>query len=345
MLFCATEKFVFSTAFCATNYLVRHAKSYFFILVSAIAEAECKNCILPLSHSPCRCSTVNLVRLLGLGFDCGDFGVISVRSSGGIISRRWIQNPNRCADEYLDGIEDFIEFARRHNPGATRIRCPCRRCNNTLWETIENVGFHLVRNGMIETYSIWNLHGKQVDHASSSNAPRVDNVEPIVDPNDQVMGIIQDVFPFASTNINQEGEDDVPTPIDSAEFEQYEKLLKNANQELYPGCDCFSVLTAIVELMHGKIKYQHETLDTCPICNESRFKMTSQNRTIKIPQKVMRYLPFKPRLQRLYMSTHTATDMRWHKEKRVDDDVMRHPADGEAWKEFDRTFPEFAADP
>ncbi|VVA40034.1 PREDICTED: transposon, partial [Prunus dulcis] len=89
----------------------------------------------------------------------------------------------------------------------------------------------------------------------------------------------------------------------------------------------------------------HETLDTCPICNESRFKMTSHNRTTKIPQKVMRYLPLKPRLQRLYMSTHTATDMRWHKEKRVDDDVMRHPADGEAWKEFDRTFPEFAADP
>ncbi|KAI5338864.1 hypothetical protein L3X38_018136 [Prunus dulcis] len=31
--------------------------------------------------------------------------------------------------------------------------------------------------------------------------------------------------------------------------------------------------------------------------------------------------------------------------KRVDDDVMQHPADGEAWKVFDRTFPEFAADP
>ncbi|CAL9012462.1 unnamed protein product [Prunus brigantina] len=37
--------------------------------------------------------------------------------------------------------------------------------------------------------------------------------------------------------------------------------------------------------------------------------------------------------------------MRWHKEKRVEDDVMRHPADGEAWKAFDRTFPEFAAEP
>ncbi|KAM2637601.1 hypothetical protein EV1_022073 [Malus domestica] len=41
------------------------------------------------------------------------------------------------------------------------------------------------------------------------------------------------------------------------------------------------------------------------------------------------------------MLTHTATDMRWHKEKRVDDDMLRHPADEEAWKEFDQTFPEF----
>ncbi|KAI5335048.1 hypothetical protein L3X38_025181 [Prunus dulcis] len=59
----------------------------------------------------------------------------------------------------------------------------------------------------------------------------------------------------------------------------------------------------------------------------------------------MRYLPLNPRLQRLYMSTHTATDMRWHKEKWVDDNVMWHLADGEAWKEFDQTFPQFAADP
>ncbi|KAI5344573.1 hypothetical protein L3X38_012450 [Prunus dulcis] len=58
---------------------------------------------------------------------------------------------------------------------------------------------------------------EQLDHASSSNATRMDSVEPIVDPNDQVMDIIQDAFPFASTNINHEREDDVPTPIDSGE--------------------------------------------------------------------------------------------------------------------------------
>jgi len=119
-----------------------------------------------------------------------------------IMSKRWIQNPNRVADEYLDGIDEFIDFARTRNPGATRIRCPCRRCNNTLWETIENVRFHLVRNGMIETYSTWNHHGEQVDIASSSRATRVENVEPIVDHNEQVMCIINDAFPFASTSNN-----------------------------------------------------------------------------------------------------------------------------------------------
>ncbi|KAM2473958.1 hypothetical protein PS1_006731 [Malus domestica] len=84
------------------------------------------------------------------------------------MDRTWIQNPNRCTDEYLDGIGDFIDFARTHNPSATRIRCPCKRCNNTLRETIENVRFHLVRNGMIKTYNTWNHHGEQLDNALSS---------------------------------------------------------------------------------------------------------------------------------------------------------------------------------
>ena len=88
---------------------------------------------------------------------------------------------------------------------------------------------------MIETYNTWNHHGEQLDNASSSYATRVDNVEPIVDPNEQVMDIINDAFPFASTNTNHEGEDDMPTPMNSAEFEQYEKLLKKCQPRVIPG--------------------------------------------------------------------------------------------------------------
>ncbi|KAM1000484.1 hypothetical protein ACFX2J_007063 [Malus domestica] len=146
------------------------------------------------------------------------------------MDRTWTHNSNRCVDKYLDGIEDFIDFARIHNPGPIRIRCPYRRCNNMFRDTIENVRFHLVRNEIVETYNTWNHHGEQLDNASSPNATRVGNVEPNMDPNEQVMDIINYAFPFALTNTNQEGEDDVPTPMDNVEFEQYEKLLKNTNQ-------------------------------------------------------------------------------------------------------------------
>ncbi|KAK2634641.1 hypothetical protein Ddye_029433 [Dipteronia dyeriana] len=46
------------------------------------------------------------------------------------------------------------------------------------------------------------------------------------------------------------------------------------------------------------------------------------------------------------MSKHTALDMRWHKEKRVDTEgILRHPADANAWKEFDKNHNWFAQDP
>ena len=38
--------------------------------------------------------------------------------------------------------------------------------------------------------------------------------------------------------------------------------------------------------------------------------------------------------------------MRWHKEKRPKiDGVLRHLADAEVWKHFDRQYPTFAAEP
>ena len=46
------------------------------------------------------------------------------------------------------------------------------------------------------------------------------------------------------------------------------------------------------------------------------------------------------------MSRHIAFDMRWHKEKRVEQEgVLRHPSDSESWKHFDMQYPQFAQDP
>ncbi|GKV11263.1 hypothetical protein SLEP1_g22529 [Rubroshorea leprosula] len=61
--------------------------------------------------------------------------------------------------------------------------------------------------------------------------------------------------------------------------------------------------------------------------------------------KILRWFPLIPRLQRLYMSSKTASLMRWHDEERTKDGLIRHPADSLAWKHFDEKYPDFAVDP
>ncbi|XP_047310905.1 uncharacterized protein LOC124914407 [Impatiens glandulifera] len=97
---------------------------------------------------------------------------------------------------------------------------------------------------------------------------------------------------------------------------------------------------------------EHKDLQSCKICGLSRLKVdNSSGATIKkvngktIPNKVLRYFPLTQRLQRLYMCSKTAHLMRWHKDTRVDDDILRHPADSMTWKSFDENYKDFSLEP
>jgi hypothetical protein len=45
------------------------------------------------------------------------------------------------------------------------------------------------------------------------------------------------------------------------------------------------------------------------------------------------------------MSHHISPHMKWHAQGRTKDGVLRHPADGEAWKAFNERYPNFTSDP
>ncbi|XP_021751073.1 uncharacterized protein LOC110716747 [Chenopodium quinoa] len=80
---------------------------------------------------------------------------------------------------------------------------------------------------------------------------------------------------------------------------------------------------------------ENANLEKCSICD------TKRNRA---SPKVLRYFPLIPRLQRLFMSSKTSSEMRWHSDKREDDGVLKHPADCQAWKHFDKEHPSFSAE-
>ncbi|RLM69068.1 uncharacterized protein C2845_PM17G05100 [Panicum miliaceum] len=85
----------------------------------------------------------------------------------------------------------------------------------------------------------------------------------------------------------------------------------------------------------------HANKDECPICGESRWKDKDGKK--KIPQKVLRHFPLIPRLKRMFASKKIAEEVKWHKLKRKPvENELSHPADGEAWQDFDRKYDWFA---
>ena len=65
----------------------------------------------------------------------------------------------------------------------------------------------------------------------------------------------------------------------------------------------------------------------------------------KVSKNVLRNFPLIPRLQRLYAVESTTKDMRWHAEEHRGDGILSHPADSDAWKEFNKKHVESSLEP
>jgi hypothetical protein len=115
------------------------------------------------------------------------------------------------------------------------------------------------------------------------------------------------------------------------------------------------------------LRMRHEKIDVCPNscmllrkddvnkshcekCGECRYveveTSDGQKKQLNVAKKILCYFPFIPRLQRQYMYESQARHMTsWHMSgHRHHPDKIIYPSDGEAWKQFDSDFPEFAAD-
>jgi len=47
----------------------------------------------------------------------------------------------------------------------------------------------------------------------------------------------------------------------------------------------------------------------------------------------------------MYKCSKIAEDMIWHHKCRIKDDILEHPPNGKAWKDFDEKNPTFVEDP
>ncbi|XP_020088912.1 uncharacterized protein LOC109710609 [Ananas comosus] len=336
-------------------------------------------------------------------------------------AKRWIDY-SRVSKEYLDGVEAFLNFAFENNSIDGKIPCPCQKCVLYYHQIRADVFDHLVVNGIMPGYDSWFYHGETTSSLSPSHGVHLEQKNY---KSDDMVGMLHDAFGVhnlaadididcgdsAEPNADDFGMEQ-PAEQFSSEWEKFKELLRDADEELYPGCRKFSKLSFILHLYNIKCRFgwsnesvgvllkllidvfpegaklpssfneakkiieglgmkynkihacpndcmlfwkEKENDDFCSICGTSRWKYdensTHNNAPIlkkkkkSIPAKVLRHFPIKPRLQRLFMSSRTSDFMTWHEKGRIKDGVLRHPADSEAWKNFDSRYPKFAIDP
>ncbi|KAG8082401.1 hypothetical protein GUJ93_ZPchr0014g46908 [Zizania palustris] len=130
----------------------------------------------------------------------------------------------------------------------------------------------------------------------------------------------------------------------------------NLPKSMYESKKVLRALKMPYEQIHacpnGCILFRKQYADAtcCVKCKSSRYLEVDSDDGVKkqlsIPVKILRYLPFVPRIQRLYMTEECSKQMTWHKNGiRYNPDKLGHPSDGEAWKKFDQLHPEKALEP
>nr|KYP31721.1 hypothetical protein KK1_047813 [Cajanus cajan] len=293
-------------------------------------------------------------------------------------------NASRISQEYRNGVEEFLEFARENGkPIKGAYYCPCVRCLNQIRQEVGEIRDHLFIYGIVKSYTVWTWHGEILD------IPTMSTTENFEGMNDNLEEMIRDV-----------GEEN---------FERahvYDTLKSDFEQPLYPGCSMFTRLSATLKLFSLKarngwtdksftellellkemlpedntlpnrnyeakkilcpmgleykkihacpndcILYTNDfaTLKVCPTCGLSRFKKKTDGSSGEEeiegpPAKVLWYLPIIPRFKRLFAIKEDAKNLTWHENGRKCDNFLRHPADSPQLKRIDETFPEFGAE-
>ncbi|XXG61109.1 hypothetical protein AAC387_Pa04g2846 [Persea americana] len=132
------------------------------------------------------------------------------------MDKSWIDLLNRMSREYMDGINQFMEFTNGFDNEF--ISCPCRKCANQ--EEIDEI---------------------EVDDMSEAD-PMIAML------NDIECGLAPE---YTSCETEGAGESNPRSGADE-EALRYFEILDDAQTELYPGCKDFSKLSFIVELLHLK---------------------------------------------------------------------------------------------
>ncbi|XP_063942849.1 uncharacterized protein LOC135150469 [Daucus carota subsp. sativus] len=292
----------------------------------------------------------------------------------------WINLP-RFTEEYSKGVGNFVKNAMVKYAVDDELKCPCSRCKSKHWWGPEDVYNHLICKGpSLEiadwVYDVSNMNGGSSLVDSEANMGFDDDLEGMLNITYANRGPNADARKFY--RLVEDGKKPLYpgskkhsrlsflvriyhwkclSGVTESGFSGLLEILKEAFPEIEVPSSFFAAKKVIRDLGldYEKIHAcpndcmiywgKNKDLVSCTSCGVSRWSdKQEENKKNKIPAKVMRYFPLKPRLQRLYMCEEISKLMLWHAVDRKKDGKLRHPADGISWKTMDAKYPMFSSE-
>ena len=159
------------------------------------------------------------------------------------ISRRLENKFLSPSDEYEKGVNSFLNFAQAHGMKGNKTRCPCTKCENGYFFTIEDVRYHLLSNGFTEHYKVWDQHGEKKKENKRRKRRRATEV-----PFD-IESLLRDI---SGPNNNDGGSNGVNEEPPNSSASQFYKDAIDAGAPIYPGNKKYTKMTLSSKLLHFK---------------------------------------------------------------------------------------------
>ncbi|CAH9113242.1 unnamed protein product [Cuscuta europaea] len=171
------------------------------------------------------------------------------------IDKSWIFIKNRLSEEFWNGLQGFIDYAKDFVNEEGKISCPCKHCVNGQMFPLRDVKRHIFECGFDVTYAHWVFHGEPPELPSYQNSIAGNESD------DEMAAVLNDIV--AETHDHGIGGETTNNTTDEG-YSQYEDLLSELHTELYPGCTKVSSLIFLVKLMHLKVLYKwpNECMDS-----------------------------------------------------------------------------------
>ncbi|KAL3370741.1 hypothetical protein AABB24_007665, partial [Solanum stoloniferum] len=150
-----------------------------------------------------------------------------------IMDRGWIREP-KFSKRYVEGVQSFMQLVRSHFDRNSKVRCPCQDCLNVFFQTQEIVYDHLLIKGIMGSYMQWIYHGEQSQMRYDNEDENEEH-----DNDDEIQTMLEEVSGRSFANFSDETKTDNNVCGNMSEMEAkfFDKLLEEAERELYPGCN------------------------------------------------------------------------------------------------------------